>query len=138
MFISISRLLLLRRFSLRTILSYQSQVNTMTQVSLPHTTELYQWNIVMTESNKRQRPENTLLLFDQLIEKHPEISPNFITYLLVLTACIHLKNINYGKRIHDYIRQNWSTTVDKNETIKVFTCLMQFYASCGDLITGRS
>lgn len=97
---------------------------------------LYRWNVAMTESNKRQTPEKTLVLFEQLINQYPDVNPNFITYLLALTACTHLRNFHHGKRIHEYIQERWSMTVDKNEEVKVYTCLVQFYATCGDLTTG--
>jgi hypothetical protein len=91
----------------------------------------------MTESNKRKTPRNTLAIFDKLTTQHPDITPNFITYLLALGACIRLGNLREGKRIHEYIRQQWSTTVDRRDQIKVHTCLMQLYATCGDLKTGE-
>lgn len=90
----------------------------------------------MTESNKRKQLQNTLFLFDKLITKHPDIAPNFITYLLVLRACIRLGNLNEGKRIHEYIQEKWSTTIETNKEIIIHTCLMQLYATCGDLKTG--
>ncbi|UJR10672.1 hypothetical protein I4U23_014867 [Adineta vaga] len=131
------RLSFLRRFSSSIILWNQTQINLKPQTFLSHSKELYNWNVAMTESNKHKTPKNTLLLFDQLINQHPNIIPNFITYLLALSACIRLGNLHEGKRIHEYIRQKWSTTVESNEEIKVHTCLMQLYATCGDLKTAE-
>jgi hypothetical protein len=133
-----TRFLFIRRFPSSIIVWRHNQINPLTQISTSHSQELYNWNVAMTESNKRKTPKNTLVLFDKLITQHPNITPNFITYLLALSACIRLGNIYEGKRIHEYIRQRWSTTVERNEEIKVHTCLMQLYATCGDLKTGKS
>lgn len=132
-----SRFLLIRRFPLSMMVWRHNQTNPLTQISPNHIQELYKWNLAMTQSNKHKTPQNTLVLFDQLIHQHPNITPDFITYLLALTACIRLKNLTEGKRIHQYIQQRWSTTIERNEKIKVHTCLIQLYATCGDLKTGR-
>jgi hypothetical protein len=131
-----NRFLSIRHLPSLTIVWRHNQINPLTQISTSHSQELYKWNVAMTESNKRKTPKNTLILFDKLITQHRDITPNFITYLLALGACIRLENLREGKRIHDYIRQRWSTTVEQNEEIKVHTCLMQLYATCGDLRTG--
>lgn len=132
-----SRFLLIRRLPSSIVVWRHNQTNPLTQISLNHAQELYKWNVAMTQSNKHKTPQNTLALFDQLIHKHPNITPDFITYLLALSACIRLKNLNEGKRIHEHIQQRWSTTIERNEKIKVQTCLMQLYATCGDLKTGN-
>ena len=132
-----NRFLFIRRLPSLIILNRHNQINPLTQSSISHCQELYKWNVAMTESNKRKTPKNTLILFDKLITQHSDITPNFITYLLVLGACIRLGNLHEGKRIHEYIRQRWSRTVDRNEEIKVHTCLMQLYATCGDVKTGK-
>lgn len=131
-----TRFLLIRRFPFSLMVWRHNQTNPLTQTSTRHSQELYKWNLAMTQSNKHKTPQNTLVLFDQLIQQHPHIAPDFITYLLALTACIRLKNVHEGKRIHQYIQQRWSTNMERNEKIKVSTCLMQLYATCGDLKTG--
>lgn len=133
----ICRVLFSRGLPSTRILSRHHQMKTMTQLSSSPASDLYNWNVAMTESNKRHTPSNTLILFDQLINQHPEISPNFITYLLALSACIRLGNLREGKRIHDYIRQQWTNTVEKSEEIKIHTSLIQLYTSCGDLQTAE-
>lgn len=133
------RLFFLRRFSSSIILWHQTQVNVKSQPFISHSKkELYNWNIAMTQSNKQNTLKNTLALFDHLVNQHPDITPNFITYLLALTACIRLGNLTEGKRIHEYIRQKRTTFIERNEDIKVHTCLIQLYATCGDLKTGTS
>jgi hypothetical protein len=133
-----NRFLFIRRLPFSIIVWRRNQINPITQISTSHSQELYNWNVAMTKSNKRKTPENTLVLFDKLITQHPHLTPNFITYLLALSACIRLSNLSEGKRIHEYIRQRWSTIVEINEEIKVHTCLMQLYATCGDLKKGKS
>jgi len=133
-----NRFLFIRRLPFSIIVWRRNQINPITQISTSHSQELYNWNVAMTKSNKRKTPENTLVLFDKLITQHPHLTPNFITYLLALSACIRLSNLSEGKRIHEYIRQRWSTTVEINQEIKVHTCLMQLYATCGDLKKGKS
>jgi hypothetical protein len=132
-----NRFLFIRRLPSSIIIWRRNQINPVTQISTSHSQELYNWNVAMTESNKRKTPKNTLQLFDKLITQHSDITPDFITYLLALSACIRLGNLNEGKRIHEYIRHRWSTTIDTNQEIKVHTCLMQLYATCGDLKTGK-
>ena len=129
----ICRLLFVRALPWTRILSRHQRATSVTQPNSSPASELYRWNVAMTESNKRQTPVHTLLLFDRLVREHPEISPNFISYLLALSACIRLGNLQEGKRIHDYIRQRWATTMAKSEEIKIHTSLIQLYASCGDL-----
>lgn len=132
-----NRLLFVRRFPTSIVVWRQNQISPGTQLSVYHAQELYNWNVAMTQSNKRKTPKNTLVIFDKLINQHPDITPNFITYLLVLGACIHLGDLKEGRRIHEYIQQKWSSTVEKNEEIKIHTCLIQLYATCGDLKTGE-
>lgn len=132
----INRWMITRRFTSLIIARRLNQVNTNSEQTLSDSHDLYKWNIAMTESNKRQTPENTLILFEKLISQYPKITPNFITYLLVLGACIRLGNLHQGKRIHQFIEERWSTTVEKDEAVKVQTCLVQLYATCGDLKTG--
>jgi hypothetical protein len=132
-----NRFLFIRRISSSIIVWRHNQINPKTQNCKSHSQELYNWNVAMTESNKYKTPKNTLILFDKLITQHPDVTPNFITYLLALSACIRLANLHEGKRIHEYIRQRWSTTVERTEAIKVHTCLMQLYSTCGDLKTGK-
>ena len=131
-------LFFLRHFSSSIVRWHQTQTNVKSQPFISHSKELYNWNIAMTQSNKQNTPKNTLALFDHLINQHPDITPNFITYLLALTACIRLGNLTEGKRIHEYIRQKRTTSIERNEDVKVHTCLLQLYATCGDLRTGRS
>jgi triphosphoribosyl-dephospho-CoA synthetase len=129
-----SRFLFIRRLSSSLIVWRHNQINPLTQISNTHSQELYKWNVAMTESNRRKTPKQTLNLFDKLITQHSDITPDFITYLLALTACIRLRNLYEGKRIHEYIQQRWSTIMERN---KVQTCLIQLYATCGDLKTGK-
>ncbi|CAF2522263.1 unnamed protein product [Rotaria sp. Silwood2] len=132
-----NRFLFIRRLPTSIIVWRHNLINPVTQISTSHSQELYNWNVAMTQSNKRKTPKNTLVLFDKLITQHPDITPDFITYLLVLSACTRLGNLNEGKRIHEYIQQRWSTTVEKSEEIKIHTCLVQLYATCGDLKTAE-
>ncbi|CAF1092933.1 unnamed protein product [Adineta steineri] len=132
-----NRCLFIHRLSSSIIVWRYNQTNLKTQNATSHSKELYNWNIAMTESNKHKTPKNTLILFDKLINQYPNITPNFITYLLALSACIRLGNLHEGKRIHEYIRQKWSTTIDTNEQIKIHTCLIQLYTTCGDLKTAE-
>ena len=129
-----SRFLFIRRLSSSLIVWRHNQINPLTQISSTHSQELYKWNVAMTESNRRKTPKQTLNLFDKLITQHSDITPDFITYLLALTACIRLRNLYEGKRIHEYIQQRWPTIMERN---KVQTCLIQLYATCGDLKTGK-
>jgi hypothetical protein len=109
----------------------------MSEISPTHREDIYQWNLAMTQSNKRKAPRSTLALFDKLISQHTDVKPDFITYLLALSACIRLSSLQDGKRIHHYLQQKWSTIVEKNEEVKVRTCLIQLYTTCGDLKTGE-
>lgn len=131
-----NRSLFLRRLPTSMIIWRHNQINPITKISSLHSQDLYNWNIAMTESNKRKTLKNTLVLFNKLITEHSDITPNFITYLLALRACIRLSNLHEGKRIHEYIQDKWSTTIERNKEIIIHTCLMQLYATCGDLKTG--
>ena len=133
----INRFLLIRSLQASIVIWRHNQANPVNQISSSHHQELYNWNKAMTQSNKRKMHRNTLTLFDELTTQYPNILPDFITYLLVLSACIRLRNLHEGKRIHEYIRQKWLNTVDENEAIKLHTCLIQLYATCGDLKTGH-
>ena len=135
----LNRFLFIRRLAYSNQIWRRNQTNPLlVQSSTSHSQELYQWNKAMTESNKNQTPTQTLVLFDQLVNQHSDLTPDFITYLLALTACIRLRNLHKGKRIHEYIRQRWSSTlIEKNQEIKVQTCLIQLYATCADLKTGK-
>ena len=92
-----SRFLFIRRLPSSIIVWRHNQINPLTQTSTTHSQELYNWNVAMTESNKRKTPKHTLILFDKLINQHQNITPDFITYLLALSACIRLGNLREGK-----------------------------------------
>ncbi|CAF1343744.1 unnamed protein product [Rotaria magnacalcarata] len=132
-----NRFLCVQRLKASIIVWRHILINPVTQISTSNSQELYNWNLAMTHSNKRKTPKNTLALFDKLITQHPHIIPDFITYLLALGACVRLGNLDEGKRIHEYIRQRWSTTIEKSEEIKIHTCLIQLYATCGDIKTAE-
>lgn len=131
-----NRFLFIRRLPTSIIVWRHNLTNPVTQISTSHSQELYNWNVAMTQSNKRKTPKNTLALFDKLITQHPDIKPDFITYLLALSACIRLGDLHEGKRVHEYIRQEWSTIGEKSQEMKLHTCLIQLYSTCGDLKTG--
>ena len=132
------RFLLIRRLPTASALIWRhNQVNAMSEISPARREDIYQWNLAMTQSNKRKTPRSTLALFDKLISQHTDVKPDFITYLLALSACIRLSSLQDGKRIHHHLQQTWSAIVEKNEEVKVRTCLMQLYTTCGDLKTGE-
>ncbi|CAF3572979.1 unnamed protein product [Rotaria socialis] len=132
-----NRFLCVQRLKASMIVWRHNLISPVTQISTSNSQELYNWNLAMTHSNKRKTPKNTLALFDKLITQHPHIIPDFITYLLALGACVRLGNLDEGKRIHEYIRQRWSTTIEKSKEIKIHTCLIQLYATCGDIKTAE-
>ncbi|CAF4008957.1 unnamed protein product, partial [Rotaria sp. Silwood1] len=95
-----NRFLFIRRLPTFIIVWHHNLINHITQISTSHSQVLCNWNVAITQSNRRKTPTNTLALFDKLITQHPDITPDFITYLLVLGACIRLGNVDEGKHIH--------------------------------------
>nr|GLL47484.1 pentatricopeptide repeat-containing protein At2g02980, chloroplastic isoform X1 [Ipomoea trifida] len=70
-----------------------------------------------------------LLLFRELQEK--EIEPTEVTILGVISSCALLGALEFGKRIHEYVKKNGFD----QSAVKVNTSLidMYMYTKCGSL-----
>nr|GME00790.1 pentatricopeptide repeat-containing protein At2g02980, chloroplastic [Ipomoea batatas]GME16848.1 pentatricopeptide repeat-containing protein At2g02980, chloroplastic [Ipomoea batatas] len=67
-----------------------------------------------------------LLLFRELQEK--EIEPTEVTILGVLSSCVLLGALEFGKWIHEYVKKNGF-----DQSVKVNTSLIDMYTKCGSL-----
>lgn len=85
------------------------------------------WNLMISGHNKRKQFEESLQLFTAM-EKN-KIPPNSITLVSVLSACSELKDLDTGKKIHQYINNHGKVKSD----LKVNNALANMYSSCNEM-----
>ncbi|KAJ7552682.1 hypothetical protein O6H91_06G064500 [Diphasiastrum complanatum] len=88
------------------------------------------WNSLITGYAKHGRLEDILHLLE--IMKEEDISPDGVTFTLVLQRCASLKAIEKGRQIHAAVLE---TGFDSD--IFVATGLVDMYAKCGYLLDAR-
>lgn len=84
------------------------------------------WNLMISGHNKRKQFKDSMELFNAM-EKN-KIPPNSITLVSVLSACSELKDLDTGKRIHQYINHGWGTP-----DLKVNNALANMYSACNEM-----
>ncbi|XP_020524850.1 pentatricopeptide repeat-containing protein At1g08070, chloroplastic-like [Amborella trichopoda] len=89
------------------------------------------WTTLITGYAQKGYAKDALLLFSEMELQGYE--PDEVTMATVLSACAELKDIEFGQKIHHYI---------KNRDLKVCTvlgtCLVDMYAKCGRIDESRN
>ncbi|ONK55619.1 uncharacterized protein A4U43_UnF830 [Asparagus officinalis] len=84
------------------------------------------WNAMMTGYNKSRKFRETCKLFCDL--ERDKVSPSLVTFILVLSACAKLGDLEYGMWVHSIIGD-----CSMVPNLKVHNALIEMYAGCGDM-----
>lgn len=90
---------------------------------------LVSWNTILALYVRSKDYNECLRLFDQLQREQWGIMPNEATLVSVLTACSNIGDLDRGKSVHSYIKNNGGIQQD----VLLSTALLTMYAKCGDL-----
>ncbi|KAG9451496.1 hypothetical protein H6P81_011461 [Aristolochia fimbriata] len=93
--------------------------------------DMVTWNTMIATYASTGHSSEALLLFDQMTLEG--VKPNSATLASVLSACADLAALDYGIRIHNYIKEN-----ELECNLSVGTALIDMYAKCGQLGISRN
>ncbi|XP_068635711.1 pentatricopeptide repeat-containing protein At4g18840-like [Aristolochia californica] len=93
---------------------------------------LVSWNTILALYARVKNYYECLKLFDRMIVTR-EAKPNGATLVSVLTACANVGNLEKGKWVHSYIRDNRNIELD----VLLGTALLTMYAKCGIMDSAR-
>ncbi|KAJ7970443.1 putative Pentatricopeptide repeat-containing protein [Quillaja saponaria] len=88
------------------------------------------WNVMISGYVKCKRFEDAISLYRQMRQESSE-KPDEATVVSTLSACIALKDLELGKEIHNYIRD------ELDLTIVIGNALVDMYCKCGCLSVAR-
>lgn len=86
------------------------------------------WNVLISCCTRNGRTRDALDVFDRMERSKCEGKPDDVTCLLVLQACANLGVLEFGERVHEYIRENGYDKI-KN----ICNSLIAMYSRCGDM-----
>ncbi|KAL3528890.1 hypothetical protein ACH5RR_008212 [Cinchona calisaya] len=84
------------------------------------------WNTMISGHNKTGQFQESRKLFDEMEEK--QVLPSLVTLVSVLSGCSELKDLDYGKRVHQYVKDG---RIESNLTLN--NSLINMYAACGQM-----
>ena len=88
------------------------------------------WNVMISAYVRCSRFVDAVGVFRRMRVESNE-KPDEATVVSTLSACTALKNLELGKEIHDYVRNNLDFTV------RISNALLDMYAKCGFLSVAR-
>ncbi|CAK9164896.1 unnamed protein product [Ilex paraguariensis] len=88
--------------------------------------DVIMWNTMISGYNRSKQFEESRRLFDAMEEKR--IMPTSVTLVSVLSACSELKDLDAGKRIHQYVKD---CMVEPNVILE--NALLDMYSACGEM-----
>ncbi|KAL2507454.1 Tetratricopeptide repeat (TPR)-like superfamily protein [Forsythia ovata] len=83
------------------------------------------WNCIMSGDTQKGKFQEALNLFLQM--QLEGLEPDSFSFVLALSACSNLSDLQYGKWMH-YLIRDWP-----NLGVIVGTALVEMYARCGDI-----
>ncbi|KAJ0075444.1 hypothetical protein Patl1_34591 [Pistacia atlantica] len=84
------------------------------------------WNAMFSGYNRMKRYEDTRKLFGEMELKG--LLSTSVTFVLVLSACAKLKDLDVGKRVHRYVKE---CNIEPNLILE--NALIDMYAACGEM-----
>eukprot|EP01018_Ginkgo_biloba_P031203 Gb_23798 [translate_table: standard] len=88
------------------------------------------WNAMIAGYVQNGHTDEALALFSQM--QLAEVIPDSFTLASVLQACSHLRSLQQGKQIHDYISQN---RLDSD--VFLGNAIVDMYSKCGSIENAR-
>lgn len=89
-------------------------------------TDVIIWNLMMSGYNRSKQFNESRELFYSMEKRR--VLPTAVTLVSMLSACSKLKDLEAGKRVHQYIKDH---NVESNLTLE--NALVDAYASCGEM-----
>ena len=86
------------------------------------------WNVLISCYTRNQRTKDALQLFDVMQGPTYGSEPDDVTCLLLLQACAHLGTLDFGERIHKYIKDK-----GYGSSLKLRNSLIAMYSRCGSV-----
>lgn len=93
---------------------------------LSQTSDVVTWNVMMSGYNRIKKYIESIKLFDEMERKG--LLPTSVTLVLVLSACSKLKDLDYGKRVHKYVKE-----CRVEPSLMLENALIDMYAACGKM-----
>lgn len=90
------------------------------------------WTAMISGYTQNGFAEQTLGLFDEMLQDGSEMKPNWVTIVSVLPACAQSAALERGRRIHDF-----ANGIGLHLNSSVQTALAGMYAKCGSLVEAR-
>ncbi|KAF5453249.1 hypothetical protein F2P56_028165 [Juglans regia] len=84
------------------------------------------WNVMLSAYNRIKQFDEVRRLFYEMDKKG--VSPTSVTLVLVLSACSKSKDLDIGKRAHEYVKE---CKVEPNLILE--NALIDMYAACGEM-----
>ncbi|XP_058112334.1 putative pentatricopeptide repeat-containing protein At3g15930 [Magnolia sinica] len=88
--------------------------------------DVVSWNAMISGYNKSRRFEESCRLFGEM--EKANVVPTSVTLVSVLSACTKLKDLSFGKRVHQYIEDN---RIEPN--LILGNALIDMYAACREM-----
>ncbi|XP_023730043.1 pentatricopeptide repeat-containing protein At3g47530 [Lactuca sativa] len=86
------------------------------------------WNVLISCYTRNNRTRDALHLFDTMQSQEHKCKPDDVTCLLTLQACSNLCMLEFGERVHEYIKHH-----GYNQSLNLCNSLVSMYSKCGDL-----
>ncbi|KAL4626484.1 hypothetical protein ACB092_05G099600 [Castanea dentata] len=93
---------------------------------LSQTSDVVTWNVMMSGYNRIKKFIESIKLFDEMERKG--LLPTSVTLVLVLSACSKLKDLDYGKWVHKYVKER-----RVEPSLMLENALIDMYATCGKM-----
>lgn len=86
------------------------------------------WNVLISSYTRNNRTLDALTLFDTMQNEEHGCKPDDVTCLLLLQACSSLCALEFGSRIHEYIKHQ-----GYYRELNLCNSLVLMYSKCGEL-----
>lgn len=86
------------------------------------------WSVLISSYTRNKRSRKAMVLFDKMVASSNECRPDIVTCLHALQACGNLNSLEWGIKVHSYVREEGLV----NEK-KVCNSLITMYSRCGSV-----
>lgn len=90
------------------------------------------WNTIIRGFVNHNIPKMALSCYVEMLLQEPNIFPDRFTFPSLLKGCAHISALDEGKALHGQI-----VRCDLQSDLYIQTTLLNMYAACGDLNSGR-
>ncbi|XVF69948.1 hypothetical protein PTKIN_Ptkin11bG0122000 [Pterospermum kingtungense] len=87
------------------------------------------WNAMISALAFHGRPQEALLIFERMSKEGRDVYPNDVTFVGVLSACVHAGLVDEGWRYFDLMKSSYGIT----PKIEHYSCMVDLLARAGQL-----